>query len=597
MTPIGRRSAVAAEARKPFSTGAIGLTIALVLNFLAPATAWGGARSTSAEVQNRSLAGIERAEAVYLVLTSELQARLGHSSAAFSLMLDAAKKFRRTELFERAIAMALQEQAGDAALEAATAWGHAFPESSTPLGARLQLMVAMNRVVDSGPLLTKLIQRTDAHERAALIDRVGQVYARIPDRASAQHLLAERLQPWVEERSTKSSALTALARVHRAMGHEQQSRQLLIDALKANPSSESAGLLAIEWAQSGKWAESNSIDAYLDANPRFTNVRMARARQLLAENKPDQAEHHLKIINSTSPEIGDAWLALGLLRLQNGDERAARGYLENYLLRTEANSKTDIRGRSQAALALAQISQSQNNWTAAHAWLERVIDPEFSERALTARVSLLTSEGKFDEAMDAAKTAGDVEPGAKRRGYVLEAGVWRSQKKWLEAYRAMMKAVELAADDTDLLYDAAMLAERAGKPADMESMLRKIISIDASHHHALNALGYALADRNERLDEARQLIERAMELAPNDAYITDSLGWLEFRLGNLEAAEKHLRRALDIKFDAEIATHLGEVLWIRGRRADALLLFQRARESQPDNETLKGTLSRLGVPL
>lgn len=147
-----------------------------------------------------------------------------------------------------------------------------------------------------------------------------------------------------------------------------------------------------------------------------------------------------------------------------------------------------------------------------------------------------------------------------------------------------------------VLYSRAMLRERMGDYALMEQLLRRIIEIDPSHAHAYNALGYHFADRNERLDEALELIRKALSLMPKDAHIIDSMGWIQFRRGDLAQAERYLRQAHSLRADAEIATHLGEVLWVRGNQTEAKIFWRAAFEADPGNEVLINTLKRLGVP-
>ena len=152
------------------------------------------------------------------------------------------------------------------------------------------------------------------------------------------------------------------------------------------------------------------------------------------------------------------------------------------------------------------------------------------------------------------------------------------------------------ATKSNVLYTRAMLHERAGQHAEMESMLRDLIKREPAHAHAHNALGYHFADKNIRLSEALSLIEKALALAPNDAHIIDSMGWVHFRLGNLELAEKYLRRAHAKQPDAEISTHLGEVLWVKGNTIEAQAYLRAAFSSDPSNEVLLETLKRLGIP-
>ena len=173
----------------------------------------------------------------------------------------------------------------------------------------------------------------------------------------------------------------------------------------------------------------------------------------------------------------------------------------------------------------------------------------------------------------------------------------REMRLYQEAYAIQGELVALAPDDTELVYDRAMLAEKAGQPDTMERLLREIIAKKPEHYHAYNALGYSLADRGVRLAEAKQLILKALEFAPNDPFIGDSLGWVEFRMGNLAEARRLLESAYKARADVEIAAHLGEVLWTLGDKEAAMQIWKEGQRTSPDNETLKETLKRLGASL
>jgi Flp pilus assembly protein TadD len=166
-----------------------------------------------------------------------------------------------------------------------------------------------------------------------------------------------------------------------------------------------------------------------------------------------------------------------------------------------------------------------------------------------------------------------------------------------EAYDVQAELVALAPDDVELLYDQAMLAEKAGRGELMEELLQQVIARKPDYHHAYNALGYSLAERGVRLPEAKRLILKALEFAPADPFIIDSLGWVEFRMGNAAEARRHLEAAYKSRPDVEIAAHLGEVLWSLGDKEAALRVWKEGFRANPENETLKETLARLGAKL
>ena len=176
-----------------------------------------------------------------------------------------------------------------------------------------------------------------------------------------------------------------------------------------------------------------------------------------------------------------------------------------------------------------------------------------------------------------------------------EVQLLRDAHAWRDAYALQEKLVAAQPDDDDLEYELAMLAEKVGKHDFMEQLLRKVIARNPSYQHALNALGYTLADRGIQLDEAKRLIEQALGLSPNDPFITDSLGWVEFRLGNLQEARRLLEKAYGMRPDVEIAAHLGEVLWVLGEQERARAIWKESARLNADNEVLRATLKRLGV--
>jgi Flp pilus assembly protein TadD len=176
---------------------------------------------------------------------------------------------------------------------------------------------------------------------------------------------------------------------------------------------------------------------------------------------------------------------------------------------------------------------------------------------------------------------------------VAEAQLLRDANRHGDAYDMLGQALQKVPDQPELLYDYALTAEKLERHDVAEENLRKLIQVKPDHAHAYNALGYSLADRNQRLPEARKLIEKALEISPEDYFIIDSLGWVLYRQGDLPGAARELRRAYAGRPDAEIGAHLGEVLWVMGERAEAERIWKEALEAGPDNETLQKTIKRL----
>jgi len=259
----------------------------------------------------------------------------------------------------------------------------------------------------------------------------------------------------------------------------------------------------------------------------------------------------------------------------------------------------DERDPTQALLLLSQIAEERNDVPGALKWLEQVEPGDAYINVQIRRGQLLAKRGDINGARKVLEQA-QAEAGNDRDQQQLiqgEAQILRDADRNQEAATILEDGIKRFPDNIDLLYDYAMVADKINSYDTMEAALRKIIDVAPDNPHAYNALGYSLADRNVRLPEALSLIQKAVKLTPEDPFITDSLGWAQFRLGNLEEAEKQLRRAYGLRPDPEIGVHLGEVLWVSGKQAEAKQLWRDAQQKDPQNDVLKNTLNRLNVKL
>jgi tetratricopeptide (TPR) repeat protein len=252
---------------------------------------------------------------------------------------------------------------------------------------------------------------------------------------------------------------------------------------------------------------------------------------------------------------------------------------------------------AQAYLMLAQAAEQQKDYTGAQAWLDKLGESSDGSQALQRRASLLARQGKLKQARELLQSMPEGNNEELRAKYLADAQLLRDVQQWKEAETVLAKASQRLPDDTDLIYEHAMVVERLGRFDDMERLLRQVIQLKPDYHHAYNALGYSLADRNVRLEEARQLVSRALELAPGDPFITDSLGWIEFRMGRKDIAAQLLRQAYARRPDTEIAAHLGEVLWALGDKDEARQVLRSGRDRDANNEVLQEALRRLKVDL
>lgn len=536
----------------------------------------------------------------YQLLLGELNVRGGDPGAGYSLILDAARRQKDPALYRRAVEVALQARSGESALAAARSWSQALPGDNEADRFVLQILLALNRVGETGPVLRELLQSTPAASRDDAINAIPQTFARASDKSQAVAAVKDGLTPFMNQPAHGASAWTTLGRMELLNERPAAAVEAARRGHAIDPASPYPALLAVELLERGESEAEPVIRQQIDAarsnGPRDLGVAISYARALLDLQRLRDARVQLERLTTRAADQPEPWLLLGSLQLQDRAYDAANLSLQTYIgLVRDAPDERTRRGLTQAYLLMAEIAEKQQDFVAANAWIDRIDNPQDMIAAQQRRASVLARQGRLPEARQLLRSQPERRPDDARLKLLAEAQLLRDFKAWREAYDVYTEAAQRFPDEPDLLYDQALMAERAGLSAEMERLLRQLIQARPEHHHAYNALGYALADRNERLPEAKQLIEKAISLAPNDPYIQDSLGWVEFRLGNTERALTILRGAYGKRPDAEIAAHLGEVLWVKGQREEALRIWREGLLLANDNETLQQTLRRLNV--
>jgi len=569
------------------------LTAVLPAAAQAPATPEPGEAS---EVVNSALS----APLFYQILLGELQLRSGDPGAGYSLMLDAARRQRDASLYQRAVEMALQSRSGEAALMAARDWSAAMPDDLEAQRFHLQILLALNRVAESGPVLRQLIGASAVADRDDVINAIPPAYARVPDKDQALTVVRTALRDSLGDPARATAAWTTVGRLELGLERLDAALQSAGQAHQANRSSPLPAMLALELLERGRTQAEPIIRAYLAAPvtdaTRRSAVALTFSRILLDLQRTADARSLLDQLTVSDPAMPEPWLLLATLQVQENALPGATTSLQTYMtLARQSEDERTARGLTQAYLLMAQIAEKQGDFAAAGAWLDRIENADDVMAAQLRRASLLARQGQLDQARALLRQQPERRPDDARLKLLAEAQLLRDLRQYQAAYEVFGEAVARFPQESELLYDQAMMAEKAGKADEMERLLRQLMAAQPEHHHAFNALGYSLADRNTRLDEAKSLIQRAVELAPTDAYIQDSLGWVEFRLGNKQRALDILQAAYRVRPDAEIAAHLGEVHWSLGQREQAMRIWREGLLLANDNETLQETLRRFRV--
>ncbi|HSV34099.1 MAG TPA: tetratricopeptide repeat protein [Ramlibacter sp.] len=536
------------------------------------------------------------AELFYQLLLGELNALGTEASAGYSLILDAARKTNDPALYQRAVEVAFQARSGDAALQAARAWKQAQPTSREANRYVLQILVALNRVAESAEPLKAEIALTDAKDRSAVLGLIPRTYARVSDKKLAAAVVEQALADHLASPATGAAAWTAVGRLRLAATDSAGALDAARRGQAVNPRAESPALLALELMDPKLPQAETVVKRYLEGKP-LPELRMAYARALLDAQRYTEASQQLQVVTAEKPDYPEAWLVQGTLQLQDNQDAAAEASLKRYLELAQAQRSGEERNRglAQAYLSLARVAEKRKDYVMAGAWLDRIENQQDLVAAQHRRASILARQGKLDEARKLLRSLPDRNPSDARVKLTAETQLLREHKQFKAAYDLLAQATAKGPFDADLVYDQAMLAEKMGNLADMERLLRQVIAAKPDYHHAYNALGYSLAERNLRLAEAKELIQKALTYAPEDPYISDSLAWVEFRMGNKAEALRILNAAYKARPDADIAAHLGEVLWSLGQRERAQAIWKEGLMLGSDNETLQETLKRLRV--
>jgi tetratricopeptide (TPR) repeat protein len=587
----------------------------LLAALLAAGTATGAPSAAAAEPVPPPSSALD-AQLFYQLLIGEMELRAGEAGTAYEVILDAARRTRDEALFRRAVDIALGARAGEQALSAARAWRVARPESLDALRLQLQILVALNRPAEIPEPLRVLLSQTPESERAGTLASLPRFLQRVGDPRQVVKLIDDAARPYREPAATRVAARIAVGRAWLGAREPERALALAREAAALEPDAPGPALLALELMRERPEAEA-LVTAHLAQPKADAALRLAYVRVLTGAQRYADAVAQLEAATRQQPDAAAPWLALGALHLELRHPKEGEAALLRYVELAQAQgsggpassaagdddedddelpSRPD-QGLVQAWLMLAQAAEQRGDFAAAEAWLARIDDPQRALEVQTRRASILARQGKVAPARELIQRTPERRPEDARAKLVAEAGVLRDVKQWREAFDVLASATQRFPDDADLLYEQAMMAEKIDRLDEMERMLRRVIELKPDNAHAHNALGYSLADRSQRLPEARQLIQRALELAPGDPFITDSLGWVEFRMGNREEAVRLLREAYRARPDAEIGAHLGEVLWSMGQQDEARRIWRDVKSRDAGNEVLRETLARLRVEL
>jgi tetratricopeptide (TPR) repeat protein len=524
------------------------------------------------------------------LLKAEFAFRKGDWQGPYLTMLSLAQQTRDPRLARRAAEMAVAARQADDTLAAVRLWRELDPESDEATQYFVGMVVTSDNIADVEPVFVERLRAAPLDKRGMLMFQIQQLLGRAKDKEAASAMLDRVIAPY--EGTFEAHIVRAQASL--ARGDREAAQRAAQAALAAKPDSEIAVLMMAQVLEDDAKV-APMLEAFLKTHPEAREVRAAHARVLVNQKQFPQARAQFETLLKGRPDDAGNLYALGVLATQMNDAPGAEGYFTRFI-EVLGRNPDDERDPTRALLILAQIAEERGDYPAALSWLEKIpasTEPQLLLSAQLRRAQLLARQGDLEGGRKLLAGLKPAEPAQQAQVAVAESQLLRDAGRVLEAYTLMEAAVKRFPKNPDLLYDFALLAEKLGRVDVMEKALRDVMLLAPDNHPAYNALGYSLAERNVRLQEAYTLVAKALEMAPGDPFIMDSMGWVQYRLGNLDEAEKQLRNAYALRRDPEIAVHLGEVLFKKGQLAAAQELWREARAKDPQNDTLRTTLARL----
>ncbi len=553
-------------------------------------------------------------ELLFRMMLAEIAVQRGEPGAAFTEFMIVARQTHDPRLARRAAEVAINARALAQALDAAELWHQLAPHDTEAEQSYSSLLVANGRHDAARPLLQR--QLAAAPNPIEILDRLQRVLAHAPDPAQGFALLDTLARPYIAAPATAFDAQLILARGARAAGDNAAAVGHARAALAARPDSELAVMSVAQLLMEGgkpaggdasaapgpaddkdagaaAHAEAMTMLArFLGAHPDAAEVRQAYARLLVGEGRLDEGRQQFEELLRRAPQSPDPLFALGVLALESEHYADARSYLERYLAVVATSPDRDL---DLVYLNMSRVAEGERHFDEALDWLRKVKGAEQVEGARERQAFLLGRMNRVEEGLALLRQMPSGTPEQRNQSVMAQGQLLRDAHRFDESYRLLDQALQQSPDDTGLLYESAMSAERLDRIDLMEARLRHLLQLRPDYAHAYNALGYSLADRNIRLQEAYQLIDHALTLAPDDGFIVDSMGWVQYRLGNLAKAREALTRAFDLKADPDVAAHLGEVLWASGDHTGARKILLNAQKHDGDSDTLRDTLQRLKI--
>jgi tetratricopeptide (TPR) repeat protein len=518
----------------------------------------------------------------YDLLVGEIAIFRGQTDLAVKSYLNVAKSQDNPEIAERAVRIAVYGQNMEAATEAAQRWIELEPDRAEARQIIAAIFIRQKKANEAFRYLDGIIEKSEMPDAELFVSLLG-VLAR---EKNISTVLAVTLQ--IAQKYQHRGYAQFLHGMLAAQGDESMEAIEYLDKALALEDIEGAhNARAKVLLKLGRREDAViSLQKAVQARPNDQKLRMTYARLLVDVKQYVKARIEFEKLHQASPDDVDLLYTLGLLSLESQRLDDA----EKYMLKlVEKNER-----KGEAQYYLGRINEDQGKYQKAIDWYRQVHVGEYLFDAKLRIAGLLGDSGRYDEAHEQLDSMlkGSQSNGSLVRIYLSKGALYRIQERYQEAVDVYSTALGIVPGNTDLLYARGMVAERIGRIDILEQDIGEILKTEPNNAHALNALGFTLADQTDRYQEAYGYLKRAIEIMPDDAAVIDSFGWVNYRLGNYAEAIRLLRNALSRSDDSEISAHLGEVLWVSGAQEEAKEVWQKALKKSPDHPLLQETMHR-----
>ena len=518
---------------------------------------------------------------LFKLMLAEVAVQRGQPHIAVQAYLELTRETRDPRIAQRATEVAWNARFTSAALEAAGIWLQADPGSAQARQIVAALLVNQSQLAEAQTHLAKWLA-ADQDNIGENFLQLNSLFARHKDKAAVLKLIQALAKPYPQ----LPEARLAVAQAASNAGEQQVSLDEARAALKLRPDWEIAALFVAQALQRRSDAEAmRYLGEYLEAHPKARVIEPHVARLLVNAKLFAEARKQFEVLTAEFPDNADVAMAVALLAIQANDYDAAETQLKRVL-------ELDYKEPDVARYYLGQLNEEHKRFDEALKWYSAVTQGEQYVNAQARYAGILARQGKLPEAREHLQKATAQDNQQRAQLTQAEAQLLRDANQHQAAFDLLGAVLEQMPNYPDLLYDHAMAAEKVDRIDVLEGNLKRLIQLRPDHAHAYNALGYSFADRNQRIEEAYGLIETALKLAPEDPFIMDSMGWVLYRMGRNKEGLGYLEKAFKLRPDAEIAAHLGEVLWVLGQRDQARKVWTEALKGHPNNELLQSTLKR-----